>query len=120
MVELVRFPLESGGSVSFELEESPGMVHAGRAGTIIREAGESFERALGEVRNAASVTLGQFRSMTQRPDEVEITFGVKVDAEAGAIIAKTGMQGQFEIRLKWVHDASATPDPDPIQDEAPA
>jgi hypothetical protein len=52
MVELVRFPLEGGGSVYFEVEESPGMAPAGRAGTIVKEAGESFERALAEVRNA--------------------------------------------------------------------
>lgn len=54
--------------------------------------------------------------MTERPDEVEITFGVKVDAEVGAIIAKTGLQGQFEIKLKWVRDASAAP----AQDDTPA
>jgi hypothetical protein len=59
--------------------------------------------------------------MAQRPDEVEIKFGVKVDAQAGAVIAKTGLQGQFEIKLKWVRDATATPDPAPPEDEpAPA
>lgn len=104
MTELVRFGLEEGGSVSFEIDPPPGMARAGRASTVVKEAGESFERALVEVRNAASAALGQFRAMAERPDEVEIKFGIKVDVEAGAIIAKTGLQGQFEVKLKWVRD----------------
>lgn len=108
MVELARFELEGGGSVSVEVDAQQGTVRAGKAATVIQEAGQSFDRALAEVRDAASAALGQFRSMAQRPDEVEIKFGVKVDAQVGAVIAKTGMQGQFEIKLKWVRD---TPDP---------
>jgi hypothetical protein len=93
------------------------MAPAGKAAAIVKEAGESFERALAEVRNAASAALGQFQSLAQRPDEVEIKFGVKVDAQVGAVIAKTGLQGQIEIKLKWIRDASATPAPDPVEDD---
>jgi hypothetical protein len=114
VVELVRFPLESGGSVAIEVDEPHGTVRASKATNAVKEAGASFERALAEVRNAASAALGQFRSMAQQPDEVEIKFGVKVDAQVGAVIAKTGLQGQFEIKLKWVRDApsAATESPE--------
>ncbi|WP_020666927.1 CU044_2847 family protein [Amycolatopsis nigrescens] len=105
MAEYAKFELEGGGSVSVEVEEQPGVARAaGKSGAVIRQAGESFELALGEVRDAASAALGQFRSMVQRPDEVELKFGVKLDAQIGAVIAKTGLQGQFEIKLKWVRD----------------
>lgn len=108
MTELAVFSLDEGGTVSIEVEEAPGMTRAGRAGATVREAGESFERALAEVRNAASAALGQFRAMAQRPDEVEIKFGVRMDAQVGAVIAKTGLQGQFELTLKWVRGAASS------------
>ena len=44
----------------------------------------------------------QFRDLG--PDEVELKFGVKLDAQAGAVIARTGLQGQFEVKLKWVRE----------------
>jgi len=106
-VEFARFPLENGGSVTIEVDERLGTVRAGKAAAVVQEVAESFERTLGEVRDAASAALGQFRSMAQSPDEVEIKFGVKVDAQVGAVIAKSGLQGQFEIKLKWVRDTTA-------------
>jgi hypothetical protein len=45
--------------------------------------------------------------MTRQPDEVEIKFGVKLDAEVGALIARTGVQGQFEVKLTWRAPAAA-------------
>ncbi|MFL6118369.1 CU044_2847 family protein [Actinophytocola sp.] len=110
--EPVRFPLASGGSVLVEIETPPGVAHAGRASGVLREARTTFERTLGEVRDAAAAALAQFTAMSRTPDEVELKFGIKLDAEAGAIIARTGIQGQFEVKLKWRNGAS-------IQDEEP-
>ncbi|WP_370945406.1 CU044_2847 family protein [Amycolatopsis sp. cg5] len=118
MTRLADFPLDDGGIVQIEIDEPlDGMDRAGRVGTVVREAGESFERALAGVRDAASAALGQFRSMAERPDEVEIKFGVKMDAQAGAVIAKTGLQGQFEVKLKWIRTESEDPSP---EEETPA
>lgn len=101
MTELARFELNGGGTVVVEVDEEPGVSRAGRPGRVLRDAKASFEKALGDVRDAASSALGQFRSMPRQPDEVEIKFGVKLDAQAGAVIAKTGMQGHFEVKLRW-------------------
>lgn len=105
MAELVRFELETGGTVTVEVEEEPGIGRAARQGGILRDAQLSLERALGDVRDAAAAALGQFQKMASQPDEVEITFGVKLDAQAGALIAKTGMQGHFEVKLTWARES---------------
>ena len=99
--ELVRFPLAGGGSVLVEIDERPGVSPAGRGSGVLREARTTFEKAVGEVREAAAAALAQFTEMTRAPDEVELKFGIKLDAEVGAIIARTGIQGQFEVKLKW-------------------
>jgi hypothetical protein len=55
----------------------------------------------------ANVAFGQLRSMSRQPDEIEIKFGVKLDAQAGAVIARTGIQGHLEVKLKWQRAAAA-------------
>jgi hypothetical protein len=100
VTELVRFELASGGSVIVEMDGSPRVSRAGRQG-LLETAKGTLENALTDVRDAATATLDQFRDMARKPDEVEITFGVKLDAQAGAVIARTGMQGHFEVKVKW-------------------
>ena len=104
MTELTRFELDGGGSFLVEVDDEPGVSRAGRTGRVLRDAHATFEKALADVRDAASTALDQFRSMGRQPDEVELKFGVKLDAEAGAVIATTGVQGQFEIKLRWRRD----------------
>ncbi|WP_158850285.1 CU044_2847 family protein [Saccharothrix deserti] len=103
--ELIRFPLAEGGSVLIEVDERAGISRAGRSSTrVLQEARATFEQAVAGVRDAAAAALAQFTSMTRAPDEVELKFGLKMDAEAGAVIARTGVQGQFEVKLRWRRD----------------
>jgi Trypsin-co-occurring domain 1 len=102
MTQLARFELDGGGSVLVEVDDEPGVQRAGRPGKLlVQEAKSSFANALADVRDAASAALNQFRAMTDRPDEVEIKFGVQMDAEAGAVIARTGISGTFEVKVTW-------------------
>jgi Trypsin-co-occurring domain 1 len=101
---LAKFTLETGGTVTVELEEEPGVTQAGGK-DVLRDTQESLEKALIGVRDAAASALGQFQKMASRPDAVEITFGVKLDAQAGAVIAKTSIQGHFEVKLKWERES---------------
>ncbi len=116
MNDLARFPLEGGGSVVVEVDHVPGTAPVSR-GSLIDDAKSSFEAALVNVREAAVSALGTFQSMSRKPDEVEIKFGVKLTAQAGAVIAKTGLDGNFEVKLKWVRDpataSAAAPDEPP-------
>ncbi|MFF0153419.1 CU044_2847 family protein [Micromonospora sp. NPDC005203] len=116
MTELRRFDLDGGGSVVVEVDGRAGVTPAGNAGKVVREARATFDRALSEVRDAASAALGQFQSMAHRPDEVEISFGVQLTAEAGAVIARTGVQGQLTVTVRWQRPPHG---PTPPHPEAP-
>lgn len=105
MPEFARFGLDGGGSVIVEVDEEPGVTRVSRQGRI-RDAGVTFATALTEVRVAATAALTQFQAMTRQPDQVEIAFGVKLDVEVGAVIARTGMQGNFEVKLTWQREIS--------------
>lgn len=101
MTELARFMLEDGGSVLIEVDDEPGVRRVARQGQLLAEAKASFEAALSGVRDAALAALSQFTSMPRQPDEVALRFGVKIDVQAGAVIAKTGVEGQLEVKLTW-------------------
>jgi hypothetical protein len=36
-----------------------------------------------------------------RPDEVQVTFGIKFDAQAGAILTKVGVEASIQVQLTW-------------------
>ncbi|MBB4913999.1 CU044_2847 family protein [Streptosporangium saharense] len=102
MTELVRFELDDKeGSVLVELDPLPGFERLSRGEGNLAQAKVSFENALAGVRDAASSALRQFQAMAVPPDEVELQFGVRLSASAGAVIAKTGAEGHFEVRIKW-------------------
>lgn len=100
MSELLRFRTD-GGSVVVEVEATEhGFDRVARAGAIA-EARHTFETALQDVRDAAETALRVFRDGSLRPDDIEIEFGVRLNAEAGAVIAKTALEGHLVVKLAW-------------------
>lgn len=64
-------------------------------------AARTFEASLGPVRTAAESALRVFRDGELAPDSVEIEFGVRMTAEAGAVIVKGSGEGHLLVRLSW-------------------
>ena len=104
MTDWLEFTTETGGVVIVEVDEDdrgfePASREAG-PGAIAR-ARQKFEEALGDVRDSAERALAVFTEGTLNPDGVEIEFGVKLNAEAGAVIAKTAVEGHLVVKLRW-------------------
>ncbi|MDH2426891.1 CU044_2847 family protein [Sphaerisporangium sp. TRM90804] len=100
MAELLRITLADGGHLLAEAEDDePGVRRASRAGDVIEASAASLEAALEPVRRAAGEAMRVFRESGS--DEIEIEFGVKLTAEAGAVIAKAGTEGHLRVRLLW-------------------
>ncbi|MFF9085266.1 CU044_2847 family protein [Streptomyces sp. NPDC014991] len=98
---LVEFTTEDGAQVVVE-----GVVTRSGARLVSRgdgpaQAARTFEGALEGVRAAASAALRVFRDGSLRPDAVEIEFGVRLSAEAGAVIAKGSTEGHLVVKLSW-------------------
>jgi Trypsin-co-occurring domain 1 len=113
--EIVEFALPDGRLVGVEV--TPAVVRGrvekvGRLEQQAEAARKSFAKALDDVRAAAGTALERFSSMPSRPDEVEITFGVKFDARAGAVIAETGLSAHLQVKLTWARGAATPGDED--------
>jgi len=78
----------------------PGGVTRKGVADAIQQAGQSLEQALDRLRPAAQMIVEKLKSVS--PDQVEVEFGVKLEAEAGAVITKAGTEAHFQITLKWL------------------
>ncbi|MFF9405715.1 CU044_2847 family protein [Streptomyces anandii] len=118
---LVRFDLGDGEFVVAELERADsGVVEAASASDVVARATGSFAAALEQVRAAAALTVRRMRDLPQRPDEVTVEFGVQLDAEVGAVLARTGAQGHLQVQLTWRRGEEPATAPPPAAPPAPA
>ncbi|MFJ6694780.1 CU044_2847 family protein [Streptomyces sp. NPDC091272] len=111
MSELMQFSTEDGGNVVVEIDHRPrGAQLVSRGETQLLDAGRSFDGALAGIRTAAESALRTFRGGALRPDGVELEFGVKLTGEAGAVIAKSSVEGHITVKLSWTSAADAVGD----------
>jgi Trypsin-co-occurring domain 1 len=102
MKHLVEFPLQEGGSIIVEVDEpeSEGTIRAARGDTIVK-AKETLEEALNNVLPATKSIIEKLRGMGNKPDEIEMTFGVNLNTAVGAVIASASAQANFSVTMHW-------------------
>ncbi|MFF9812330.1 CU044_2847 family protein [Streptomyces sp. NPDC014006] len=100
MEPLVEFTTTDGAHVMVEgVDDEAGARLVSRGGTA--RATRTFEDSLTGVRTAAESALRVLRGGALRPDAVELEFGVKMSAEAGAVIAKGAAEAHLVVKLSW-------------------
>ncbi|TDC60384.1 hypothetical protein E1200_30545 [Actinomadura sp. GC306] len=101
MNELVRWETEHGTVIVETDNREPGFQSVSRSGGMIHDAAGRFEDAFQNVRDAAEAALASLRGGQLNPDAVELEFGVKLNAAAGAVIAKTSVEGHLKVKMTW-------------------
>lgn len=92
------------GTVLVELQDDDvGVERASRAADGMLTAADHLEEALARIRPAARAVLAEMKSLS--PDKVSVSFGIKLSAAAGAVIAKTEAEGHFTVTLDWERSA---------------
>jgi hypothetical protein len=106
MKRLVEFPLEDGTSMLVEIEEPDqgGLVKASRSDDVVAKAHQTLEKSLEKVKPAAQFVIQKLRELHDAPDEVQVSFGLKLSAEAGAVLALDGIEANYIVTLKWVKE----------------
>ncbi|MFI9389479.1 CU044_2847 family protein [Streptomyces bauhiniae] len=100
MPDAIQFTLDDGTRVLVAPPTRTGTGAVG-LGTRLESAGETLREALRPITAAASEVIGQFREVAQRPDEVEVTFGVTLDAKLGAVLTSAGTSAHLDVTLRW-------------------
>jgi hypothetical protein len=111
MKQLVEYPLAAGGSIIIEVDEAPpetGVEQAALATTTVLKATQTLESAINHIKPAAGVILAQLQGLTERPEQIEVEFGLKLSTQVGAIIASGSTEANLVVRLRWTKEKSAT------------
>ncbi|WP_328914968.1 MULTISPECIES: CU044_2847 family protein [unclassified Streptomyces] len=103
MAEMVAFTIGDGEARVFVdvADDESGVQRVSRGGDAIRAATATFEAGFGHVRDAAAHAIAQLTALPQRPSTVELEFGVRISAQAGAVFARTGADGHLKVRMVW-------------------
>jgi hypothetical protein len=102
MKQLVKYKLKDGTFFLVEIDtsESEGVNRAGRK-DLPAEANMMFEDAINKVKPMATAIIESMRSITDPSPEVEISFGLKMTATAGAVLASAGAEAHYSLTLRW-------------------
>jgi hypothetical protein len=109
MKRLVDFPLEDGSNILVEIEETDqgGLVKASLSETIVK-AQQTLEKSMEKVKPAAQYIIQQIRGLHDAPDEVQVSFGLKLSADAGAVLASASAEANYTVTLKWAKEKEQT------------
>jgi len=105
---LVEFPSETGEPILVEVEDV-GLAGETRRGlspsALVERAQTSFEDALEKARPMALGLVGKLRAVGDAagspPDEVQVEFGIVLNAEAGAILASASAGANYKVTMTW-------------------
>jgi hypothetical protein len=101
MTEFTSFALANDLRVTVETSAGAGGVAPASLHPRITKAGQTLREALVPVTSAAAEVIEKFRELPGRPAEIEIHFGVKLDAAMGAVIATTTVGTHLDVTLRW-------------------
>jgi hypothetical protein len=104
--QITEFSLEDGTKFLAEIDEpenTNSLVRVARpdAGQIVVEAKKKFDEVLDQIQPVASAIIVKLSQLNTPADEVEVKFGIKLNAVAGAIFTSVGGEANYEITLKW-------------------
>ncbi|MBD2261111.1 CU044_2847 family protein [Pseudanabaena sp. FACHB-2040] len=110
--EIAQFKLEDGTAFLVEVDPprttrggSIQRVAAVNADQMVYQATQTLEEALDTVKPVAATVLSRLRSgLTTPADGIEVTFGLKLSAEAGVVFGSVGGEVTFEVKLTWEKD----------------
>ena len=96
-VILVEFENESGlRSVSNDPEE------------LLEKSKMAIERSMATIQGMAKKAIKAIQGIpiSERPSKVEFQFGIKMNGEAGAMVAKVGGEAAITVTMTWEHEKS--------------
>jgi hypothetical protein len=110
MKQLIKYKIDEENIVYVEVLEADkqidiehGMQDVGairdKTGEVIDVVKGSFEKSLNTIYSFAGTITDKLKSLD--PKKVEVEFGIKFSAEAGAIITSIGAEANLKITLTW-------------------
>jgi hypothetical protein len=120
MKHIVEFPMENGDVLLVEVDDamSSGTTLRGGHGTdMVERAQLTYEQAVDRIKPAAESIVHRIRRIAEPPDVISVEFGIKLNANIGAILASTSAEAQFTLKLTWNREALEEMHNDPARQQ---
>jgi hypothetical protein len=113
MSRYIKYQTADGDVVLVEVEGEAeaatpqgGVVKAGRVGEAVQDAVEEvqtkFEDAMHVVQQGAQTIINKVKGLSDPPNEVEVTFGLKATGELGNFaVAKASAEANYTVKMTW-------------------
>lgn len=102
MKELIQYATDGGAQLLVEVEASEtGVGRVSRPGEIAAKAAHTLEDALTSVRPATVAVYRSLSRLAEGPQEVTVSFGIRLTVAAGVILASSEGEAHFEVSMKW-------------------
>jgi hypothetical protein len=92
-------------TILVEFPPRPGLKDVtSKPAALAERSANALDTAMASIHELADRVSTTVNTLIRKPQEVEVEFGLKLDAEAGALIAKTRMEAHIVVTLKWARD----------------
>lgn len=87
----------------YAMEGEWGETRSRRAEQVMDAARDVFGDGLALARDCAARAVDSIENTASeiRPDDFEIQLAIKLDAQAGAVLAKVGAGAQLQVTMRW-------------------
>ena len=84
-----------------EFERQPGAFDVALSSPedVARKSAEALDSAMDTIHNMARRVIATVDALPHRPTQAAVTFGIKLTAEAGALITKAGVEATINVTL---------------------
>ncbi|HNB53379.1 MAG TPA: CU044_2847 family protein [Anaerolineales bacterium] len=90
-------------------EETGGLVPVSRGGgklgevtgELVEKSKEAIDKAMDTIQAMAAKTIAAAKGISEPPDAIEVEFGIKLDAAAGALVAQAGTEASINVKMVW-------------------
>ena len=112
MARYIEYQTEEGYTILVEVEEEEAAIAKGvmpvsrgigdKVQDTVEEVQTRFEDAMNVVRQNAQTIINKVKGLSDPPDEVEVTFGLKAAGELGNFaVAKASAEANYTVKMKW-------------------
>lgn len=106
MADYIETQTQAGATLRIEVESthkvSAGFSRQTPATNVSGEATkEAYQQTLDAIRACANGVIDTIKGLDSLPSAASIDFAIKIDSEAGAMIAKSLGDAHFKVSLNW-------------------
>lgn len=102
--EPITFVPDEETTIIVEFPKKPHMEDVGlNPEELVQQSTEAIKTAMQSIYRMSRQTIAMIKAIpaVEQPTQAEVQFGITFDAEAGAVLAKAGMEASITVKLVW-------------------